>query len=329
MLQLKDINEFEWRRVVERLDRGVAEFARGYLARLHARHVPIRTGLWDEELDELRLAREPDYDEPGLPLVYALKYMPRRVVSVLGALLIARLEGYPSTALDVGSGTGATALALDLLDLPRHVHVTGIEPSAEMRAFAGSVRYSGRVTAHYLEGSVADSSLARLRIDDHDLLVFSATFPYHFDGWDSMLELVGAYAGSAGKMILVVEPEAKAEILDSFARRLRARGWPTVRFRSDDLPDIMKREDVQLKAATTVWERIGSPGSVPPRTWWSPPTDHYLIANPRPIWPKLGRPAAANCARLRSRSLCAETVFTPTRGGPGTGRQCDVRVMPV
>jgi hypothetical protein len=53
-------------------------------------------------------------------------------------------------------------------------------------------------------------------------------------------------------MILVVEPDAKESILDSFARRLRARGWPTVRLSSDDLPDTMKRDDIPLKAATNV-----------------------------------------------------------------------------
>lgn len=106
MLQLSNLNEFEWRRIVERLDRGVSELARAYLAQLHARRVQIKTDRWGEELDELRLAREPDYDEPGLPLVYALKYMPRRVVSILGALLTSGLDRYPSNVLDVGSGHG-------------------------------------------------------------------------------------------------------------------------------------------------------------------------------------------------------------------------------
>ena len=180
MLQLDSINDFEWRRLVERLDKGVAESARSYLTQLHARRVSIRTDNWDDELDELRLAREPDYDMPGLPLVYALKYMPRRVISILGSLLSLNLDRYPSTVLDVGSGTGATALAFDLLDVPRHIALTGVETSAEMRAFAGSSRCSGRVTARYIEGSVSDGALSSLPIRDYDLFVFSATFPYHF-----------------------------------------------------------------------------------------------------------------------------------------------------
>jgi SAM-dependent methyltransferase len=181
MLQLDSISEFEWRRVVERLDMGVTESSRSYLAQLHARRVSIKTENWGDELEELRLAREPDYDMPGLPLVYALKYMPRRVISILGSLLSLNLDRYPSTVLDIGSGTGATALAFDLLDVPRHITLTGVEPSAEMRTFAGSSRFSGRVTARYIEGSVSDGALSSLPIRDHDLLVFSATFLYHFD----------------------------------------------------------------------------------------------------------------------------------------------------
>ncbi len=34
MLQLDNINDFEWRRLVERLDKGVAEAARSYLSQL-------------------------------------------------------------------------------------------------------------------------------------------------------------------------------------------------------------------------------------------------------------------------------------------------------
>lgn len=288
MLQLENVNDYEWRRLVEALDKGVAEATRGYLAQLQARRVSIRTDNWEDELDELRLAREPDYDRSGLPLVYALKYMPRRVISVLGSLLALGLDRYPSTVLDVGSGTGATALALALLDAPRHIKLTGIEPSPGMIAFASSSRFLGRVSALYTEGSISDGTLERLPLGGYDLMVFSATFPYHFSEWERLLDILGRHEDSGDTMILAVEPDAKASILASFARRLRARGWPTISFTSDDLPDTLKRDDIPLKATMNIWERIGSPGSVPPRTWWSPPRDRYLIANPKPSWPLLG-----------------------------------------
>jgi SAM-dependent methyltransferase len=285
MLRLDDINDFEWRRIVERLDLAVAESVRAYLADLHTRRVPIRLDRWDDELEELRLRREPEYDLPGLPLAYALKFMPRRVVSVLASLLLLDLDRYPSLVLDVGSGTGATAIALDLLDAPRHITLTGLEPSREMRTLAGSSRFSGRVTARYVEGSVSDGSLSDLVMSDYDLVVLSATFPYHFDEWQPLLDGLGDL--DEGRMILAIEPDAKAPILDSLGRRLGARGWPIIRRNSTELPEMVTRDDVFLKATGSLWERIGSPGSIAPRTWWTPPDDRYIIANPSPSWPSL------------------------------------------
>lgn len=299
MLRLESLSDFEWRRLVERLDKAVAEAAREYLRQLHARRVPIRPDNWDLELDELRLAREPDYDKPGLPLVYALKYMPCRVISILGSLLTVSVDRYPASVLDVGSGPGATALALDLINAPRHVNLLGIEPSREMIVFADSSRFTSRVTARYQEGSLVDGTLGRLPLEPFDLLVLSASFPYHFDEWGPLLGALGSHQENAGKMILAVEPEAKADILDSFGRRLRAMGWPTKTFCCHDLPEVIKRDDVPLKNIQEVWKRIGSPGSAPPRTWWNPPSDKFLIANPQPSWPLLGESRLALGGRLQ------------------------------
>lgn len=309
MLRLDDINDFEWRRIVERLDLAVAESARAYLAQLHARRVPIRPDRWDDELEELRLRREPEYDLPGLPLAYAFKFMPRRIVSVLGSLLLLGLDRYPSSVLDVGSGTGATAVALDLLDAPRHISLTGLEPSHEMRMFAGSSRFSGRVTTRYIEGLVSDGSLPALSISDYDLVVLSATFPYDFDGWQPLLDGLGDHDDS--RMILAIEPDAKAPILNSFSRRLGVRGWPIVRRNSTELPEPMTRDDVFLKATGNLWERIGSPGSMAPRTWWTPPDDRYLIANPAPSWQRLNE-ARAHRLRTFGHRLGAGTLVTRT-----------------
>jgi|GEM_PF-2709756 len=287
MLRSDRLSVFEWRRLVQKLDRAVAEAARGYLMQLHARHTPITPTAWAQELDELAMGREPGYDMPGLPLVYALKYTPRRVISVLGSLLTVVDDRYPTTVLDIGSGTGATTLALDLLNAPRHISLLGIEPSREMIAFAQCSQFRARVSARYEQGSVADGSLSRTSLEPFDLLVFSACFPYGFSDWVGLCGALGDYDDHPGKMILVVEPEAKADLLDSFERRLRAGGWPTQTFCCHDLPELIKRDDLPLKKMQEVWKRIGSPGSTPPRTWWNPPDDKFLIANPYPSWPSL------------------------------------------
>lgn len=300
MLQLESVSDFEWRRLIERLDKAVAEASRQYLRSLYTRRVSIRTEKWDQQLGELRLAREPDYDEPGLPLVYALKYMPRRVISILGSLLSVDVEQYPTHVLDVGSGTGATALALDLLNAPRHINLLGIEPSPEMIAFAERSRTRQRVSTSYQQGSIGDGTPGRLPLGTFDLLVFSASFPYRFDEWGPLLAALGGFEENAGKMILVVEPEAKADILQSFARRLRARGWPTQTFCCHDLPDVTKRDDIPLKDTQEVWKRLGSPGSTPPRTWWRPPNDKFLIASPQLSWPSLARTRMALGSQLHA-----------------------------
>lgn len=287
MLRSDRLSVFEWRRLAEKLDRAVAEAARLYLQRLTSRHIRIDPERWSDELDELRLQREPDYDRPGLPLVYALKYMPRRVISILGSLLHILGDRYPTSVLDVGSGTGATALALDLLNAPRHINLLGIEPSREMTAFAECSQYRARVSARYNEGSVASGSLSRLPLESFDLVVFSACFPYRFADWSPLLAALGGYEDNEGKMILAVEPDGKADLLHSFARRLRARGWPTQTFCCHDLPELIKRDDIPLKDMQEVWKRIGSPGSTPPRTWWNPPDDKFLVANPHPSWRSL------------------------------------------
>ena len=285
MLQHKGPNDYEWRRLHERLDRAIAEAARLYLQRLASRHLPVNAQKWSDELDELRLGREPDYDMPGLPLVYALKYMPRRVVSTFGSLLSVLRDWYPTSVLDIGSGTGATALALDLLNLPRHINLVGIEPSQEMIVFSECSRYQDRVSAHYRQGSMADLTKGGISLAAFDLLVFSACFPYGFDDWGRLLAAVGDYEGRQHQMILLVEPGDKYGLLTSFRRRLRSRGWPTLTFCCHDLPELIKDNSLPLGEMLNVWRRLGPDDSSPPKTWWNPPDDKFLVANPKPVRP--------------------------------------------
>ena len=176
MLAQKTLNNYEWQRLHERLDRAVAEAALGYLHQLTIRRIRINVQQLYGELDELRLGREPDYDMPGLPLVYALKYMPKRIVSIFGSLFSVLDGWYPKSVLDVGSGTGATAVAMDLLNLPRHINLLGIEPSQEMIHFSECSRWQNRVSTKYRQGSIADLAKDRISLTTFDLVVFSACF---------------------------------------------------------------------------------------------------------------------------------------------------------
>ena len=94
---------------------------------------------------------------------------------------------------------------------------------------------------------------------------------------------LGDYEGQESTMVLVVEPEAKADILASFQHRLRSRGWPTISFCCHDLPDVIKDDTLPLSKMSSVWRRLGMDDSGHPRTWWNPPDDKFLVANPKPI----------------------------------------------
>lgn len=283
MLEHKTLSNYEWRRLHEELDKAITEAALGYLRKLAIRRIRINAQKLSDELDELRLGREPDYDVPGLPLAYALKYMPRRVVSIFGSLLSVLDGWYPKSVLDVGSGTGATAIAMDLLNPPRHINLLGIEPSQEMILFSECSRWRNRVSTAYRQGSIADLTKDSVGLVTFDLVVFSACLPYGFDNWSPLLTALGEYEGQESKMILAVEPDAKADLLASFQHRLRSRGWPTITFCCHDLPDAIKDNTLPLPEMLNVWRRLGMDDSSQPKTWWNPPDDKFLVANPKPV----------------------------------------------
>jgi SAM-dependent methyltransferase len=231
------------------------------------------------------MGREPDYSRPGFALLYALRYMPRRTISILGLLNLTLRGRYPTTVLDVGSGTGATALALELLDAPRHIFLSGLEQSAEMIAFAQGVPARRRVSARFEQGSlldVMDSMLEQMRFE---LVVLSAALPYEFDQWSTVSDAFGSYESNESTMILIVEPESKADFLDALEKKFKAKGWPTMRLCCHDLPDILKENDLPLREMKDIAQRLGLDEDVfPVRSWWNPPDDRFLIANPEPAW---------------------------------------------
>jgi len=94
---------------------------------------------------------------------------------------------------------------------------------------------------------------------------------------------LGDYEGQESKMILAVEPDAKTDLLASFQHRLMSRGWPTITFCCHDLPDIIKDNTLPLPEMLNVWRRLGMNDTSRPKTWWNPPDDKFLVANPKPV----------------------------------------------
>lgn len=279
----KTLNDYEWRRLHEKLDRAVADAAFDYLHGLAIRRKRVDTQRLIDELAELRLGREPDYDMPGLPLIYALRYMPRRIVSIFGSLLSVLDGWYPKAVLDIGSGTGATSFALDLLNLPRHINLSGLEASQEMIRFAECSRLWQRVSTTYTQRSITELARCNFDFSGFDLVVLSACFPYDFDDWDPLITILGDYEVQQSKMILVVEPEAKEYLLLDFQKQLKTKGWPTITFCCHDLPDIIKDDSLPLTMMQKVCSRLGMDDSERLKTWWNPPDDKFLVANPKPM----------------------------------------------
>ncbi len=42
---------------------------------------------------------------------------------------------------------------------------------------------------------------------------------------------------------------------------------------------------LSLGGMLNVWRRLGLDDSSPPKTWWNPPDDKFLVANPKPLRP--------------------------------------------
>lgn len=263
-----------WQGTIERLDRVIADASRAYLQELRGRGVIIDPPAWARELDLLTRGRPLDYGRPGLPFMYALRYMPRRVISLLGALVEVSPDRLPRALTDVGSGTGATVIAAQFLSPTTDVQLTGIDASSEMVAFARHTQAGLRHPATFVESTIASLIDAPHSVQDSELVTFSAPFDRAFGQWE---HLATALDTGAVRSVLAVEPESRAFLLDRFEQALGARGWQTRRSGSGNLPDFMKAER-HLPALTRLWRQVGAPGSYQPQTWWEPPTDDYLIA---------------------------------------------------
>jgi hypothetical protein len=94
---------------------------------------PLGSGMIDElaigfrELQAMRRGANPDYDKLGVALAYIFKFMPFRVSSAVAALVLLQRQArrMPLRVLDIGSGTDATRLAIDLCLMAPHRDVDG------------------------------------------------------------------------------------------------------------------------------------------------------------------------------------------------------------
>lgn len=265
-----------WATTLARLDRIVADAARSYLQDLRGRGVPDDLEAWTRELNRLMRGQPTDYALPGLPLMYALRYMPKRVISLMGALSQMKPADRSGQVVDIGTGTGATVVAMQLLYPDAQLSLTGIDASAEMLRFARGTQTHQRSKAMFTEGTI-ESLLGDPRLlKSTEMVTFSAPFDRAFSAWNP---LAVALSRGSTRSVLAAEPESRKFLLDNFELALGRLGWDTRRFASESAVPAFMKEDRALAGLTRFWRHLGQSGLNRPQTWWEPPADEYLIAS--------------------------------------------------
>src|SRR4030042_5019490 len=67
------------------------------------------------------------------------------------------------------------------------------------------------------------------------------------------------------------------------------------------------------KRMLDVWRRLGLQDSNRPRTWWNPPDDRFLIANPQPSWPCASTKTTGLQEQPKGAGVVAEQELTRAR----------------
>ncbi len=214
------MDEERWVRLADGVDRGVFAIWDAYSAGHPIAADQLAEGF--STLGALRLGREPEYGSVGTAAAYVLVYMVQRTASIALALDAAGLRAEPLRVLDIGAGTGATALALRLIG--RHTdRLTCVEPSAEMRSFIPLKSGLDVAVEATLEGVLAQETLAGER---YDVVVLSACLPY---GWRPGSGRTGVAEFGAmlrnrlveGGTIVLIEPPAKSREAEVAAAAFR------------------------------------------------------------------------------------------------------------
>lgn len=216
-----------WAGFATRLDRIVLDAARAYLQGLRARGVSIDPEGWARELERLIRGAPIDYGREGLPLMYALRYMPKRVVALLGALE-GGLGVPPDTLLDIGTGTGATLVALQLLHPMASTKVTGLDASMEMLDFARQTQADRVQPASIVYGTIEALMEDPTPFASAEVVTFSAPFARNFDQWPRLVDALSRPAHTTRRLV-VVEPSFRVHLVDGFQSALDQRGWQTTR----------------------------------------------------------------------------------------------------
>jgi SAM-dependent methyltransferase len=224
MLLPDDFDDRSWRALMTRLDEQIEQATRTYVTMYSLRDDDIAVGF--SELAKLREGIEPDYGAVGLPVAYALRYLPFRTATLLASLTLVANCRVPRRVLDIGSGMDAGSLALGLWATDSPIEVVTVEPSEAMSNFAALLDVGSNSLRRPIPGTFADLVTGALGFAEmsFDLIIMSACLPYSDLDWDSLTEAIGRLTREPSA-IIAVEPERKAAKLDRLRTGFSGTGW--------------------------------------------------------------------------------------------------------
>jgi len=255
------------------------------------------------EVVKLRRGQEPDYSVRGVAPIYNFTYLAQRVSSL--ALAFTKIELADNVVvLDIGAGTGATSIALQMFRNGRRIRLTASDPSAEMQAAATALDCPD-LSINHLARPV-EYVLRTVPPIDHvwDMIVLSACLPYRFG--QSQTATQGRSAGlniarrlAPGGCVLVVEPKSKLTEPRRMRAWLSAAGLRTVELSSDDLNKdelVLERRLPRATSKLAEWsgrmtftrELVGDAATLihdsagwlyAVKSWNPRASEHYLVAS--------------------------------------------------
>ena len=213
---------------------------------------PLSAGMVDElaagfhELQGMRSGREPDYNRLGVALAYTFKFMPFRVTSVAAALVLLQrhTRHVPECILDIGSGTDAVRLAIDLCLTAPHRYQDGwrrtclvaLESCQAMSSIGESIAIGpglGETRVVRVKGSFDFAEMTFPAVPDlrslgpFDLVILSAVLPYekHLPGsrqdyfWNTFIWKLAPFVADPG-FVIFISPDAKKQYSQSILSAL-------------------------------------------------------------------------------------------------------------
>jgi SAM-dependent methyltransferase len=214
---LNDDSFQDWKNFVLRVDEHVARAITSYQCDRQYTTYDIVAAF--NELSKLARSQESDYNKRAMALAYSLTYLPRKVCMIAAVLSKILARDYrPTRVLDIGSGTGASTLALSLLYNDSTLEIIEIEPSQEMQDFCEYLPIPDSINRSPVEGCLEELVANRVYVPQGscDLIILSSCLqPSHErlnSGWWSTLSEAITRLASKTAMVVSIEPDVKSRL---------------------------------------------------------------------------------------------------------------------